>query len=238
MIFIPAASTFAGIFTEGHGDIAVCLSGDALVVGINLEGGLIDGSAVSDFLPLSDVQIFVPASTREPRPANFLPIYDLDPVGVNEGTDIYTLPASATQALLLQTPLLGFGTYLLDGSDFLGNVVFTLTNFAGPAGTHFSIYQDAFPGPNFFVTTSNGLNASDSISLPLNAHDHFNFVFTQRGIYELEFTVTATHRDLGLLTSTARATLSVTTTIPEFPTLPLTTIGLLTGAVLRYRKRG
>lgn len=203
------------IYSEGHADLSVRMVGNQLQLGVNLLGAVVDGVVTNEFAPLTDLTLFVPETALEQRTENIPGLLNFDPIGVVAGTDIYRLPASGTEALILQTPYFGFGTYLLNAADFASPVKFTLTGFSSSEGGEFSVYQDSFPGPTFYMSTANGVNVNDSLTMPVGAHDHFNFVFTKPGLYELSFTATVTHKTLGVLTASGSLSSGVVTTVPE-----------------------
>lgn len=223
----------AAVFTEGHADLSVRLVGDELQLGVNLLGAVIDGNLENGFMPLSDIILFVPDTTKELRTENVPGLLNFDPIGVPAGDEVYRLPASGTEALILQSPFFGFGTYLLNAADFSSPVTFTLTGFESANGGEFSVYQDSFPGPTFYMATANGIDANDKLVMPVGAHDHYNFVFTEPGLYRLSFNVTATHKTLGLLTASGSLASGVTTTVPEVSTLLLVSVSMFTVVVGR-----
>lgn len=226
-----------GVYSEGHADISVRMNGNQLELGINMLGAIIDGNLFDGFVSFSDILLYVPDSTLEPRPANFPGVLDFDPIGIGEGEDMYRLPASGTEAITLGAPFFGFGTYLLNSADFVGSIVFQLVDVVSPPGGEFALYQDAFPGPTFYMTTADGISAADKLQLPAGAHDHFNFVFTKDGIYDLGFSVTATHRQFGQLTASGRLSAGVTTTVPEASSMLLASVAMVGAGFVAWRRQ-
>jgi surface-anchored protein len=225
----------ARVYSEGHADIGVRFVDGKLQVGLNLLGAVVDGANVSEFAPLSDILLFVPETTLEDRPPNG-PGQNFDPIGVPAGSPMYRLSASGTESFVNEAPYLGFGSYLLSSSDFIGNVTFQLTEFSSSEGGDLSIFQYTFPGPTFYVTTANGLGPADSLTLSLGAHDHFHWGFTKPGMYRLEWTAEATHRTLGRLTATGTISAGVTTVVPEVSSLTMIIVAMLMGLCSCYRR--
>jgi surface-anchored protein len=227
LVLAGTARSAAPIYSEGHADIGVRFSNGVLEIGYNFLGATIDGAIVSQFVPMSNVALLVPDSTLEPRPDNVPGLLNFDPIGVAAGVSTYRLSSSGTEATITGSPYLGFGTYLLNSADFSGPVTFQLTGFTSQAGGVFSLYQDSFPGPTFRVTTANGVGPADSFPMSLNAHDHFNWVFTTDGLYSMEWTATVTHKTLGPLRASGSMNVGVLTTIPEASTLLLSSLVVL-----------
>ncbi|WP_030160834.1 anchored repeat ABC transporter, substrate-binding protein [Glycomyces sp. NRRL B-16210] len=78
-----------------------------------------------------------------------------------------------------------------------------LTGFTGP-GTVAMFLTDAFGTPDVHWNTADGLDESDVITLPPQAHTHVNWTFTEPGVYEL--TTAATVTDEGRTTEAGEAT--------------------------------
>jgi surface-anchored protein len=244
LLLVVGAVEASPIFTEGHADIGVRLVDGRLQVGLNLLGATVDGTSLSGFVPLSSVTVFVPDSTLESRPANVPGSQNFDPIGILAGADMYRLSSSGTESFINEAPYLGFGSYLLSGSDFIGPVTFRLDDYWSQKGGRFSLFQFSNPGPKFLVTTADGVGPSDSFELGLGAHDHYNWVFTTDGPYRMTWSAEVTHRTLGRLTAAGVMSVGVTSTVPEASSAGLVLIGLClavgarrSGRVSRQRMR-
>jgi surface-anchored protein len=115
-------------------------------------------------------------------------------------------------------------------------VTVTLTGAAGSgitAGGQFSLWQGSVT-PNFFMSTFDGISGADSYTfadLTAEDHAHFNWAFTEEGIYDLTFEISGTHAGDGFKSATATYTFSV---IPEPSSALLGAFGAL--ALLRRRR--
>ncbi len=59
---------------------------------------------------------------------------------------------------------------------------------------HFSLHQDAVPGPDFFISSADS-NANPGVNLSVGLHDHFNYGFTEPGLWTIEFMASGTRLD-------------------------------------------
>ncbi len=107
-----------------------------------------------------------------------------DFLGVPEGETIFVMP----QGLDPQLIFLGVGAEEVPPGVFSGPLELTLQSVQGPG--EFSVWQiDAFGDPNLQMATSDGIDATDRILVPQGSHDHFNYGFTQPGVYKVNVTV-------------------------------------------------
>lgn len=174
-------------------------------------GAIIDGVRVEDeseYEP-GDVTIVVPlTSTTTLNSQNF-----------------YWLPQDFADAENNGTPFLGIGIEELSAGDWVGgNVTISLGSINGPGS--FVMWQDGFPDPVIFADST-----GDSFSLAAGSHTHFNWGFSEPGVYNIDFTITGTHVEDGPQTATGSYVFEV---VPEPSTALLGTLGIL--ALLR-RKR-
>jgi surface-anchored protein len=71
--------------------------------------------------------------------------------------------------------------------DWTGPITYEITGVTRPSGSHYSMYQtDGFGNPTASVATQDGL--PDSFSVPVASHSHYNWGFTQEGVYQVELT--------------------------------------------------
>jgi surface-anchored protein len=136
----------------------------------------------------------------------------------------YWLPQDENDAANNGVPFLGIGLEELDPSDWSGSMTISLTSITGPGS--FVLWQDGFLNPAIFADSAN-----DSFTLAAGSHTHFNWGFTEKGIYELEFAISGTHIVDGLQTASGVYTFEV---IPEPSTFLLGALGGL--ALLRRRR--
>ena len=65
-----------------------------------------------------------------------------------------------------------------------------LVAMRGPAGGHFSLFQYGVTVPVVYMSTaSGGIDINDSVFVTSGSHDHYNWSFSQPGLYELDFRV-------------------------------------------------
>ncbi len=226
----------ASLYTSEHGDVfAVAYENGSIEPHIHIEGGIVDGVLIADaeYAP-ADITTVVPQSTfsyiqsvgGRPAAAAWAAI------GVGSGEGFYYIPQSdsgAGGAAALNAPFAGIGTEDLTASEWSGNISFSLLSVSGPG--HFSLWQDGFAGPTFYMSTANGISAADVFQLNAGGHDHSNFGFSAPGFYEIELEVSGTHATDGFKSTNATFTFQV---VPEPSGAAL---GLLGAAVLVFRRR-
>jgi surface-anchored protein len=178
----------AAIYSLGHADFGIGYHAGHFELHHHIhEGATVNGSAIlgdAEFAP-GDLTVRVPFIT-ESRPAgseyNFL--------GVSAGIPVWTLPEVED----VSKPFYGLGSEELDAADFDGDLTFQLLSVvSAPAGGHFSLWRDNGGSPLVRFATSDGVTGSDSFQLTPGGHDHYNWSFTQPGLYELSFRVSGTH---------------------------------------------
>lgn len=60
-----------------------------------------------------------------------------------------------------------------------------LKSFSGPG--NFGLWSSSDGGPVVWMDTANGVSSNDLLFVVDNSHQHFNFAFTQTGVYDLTF---------------------------------------------------
>ncbi len=228
-------------YTSGHADIGLAVEG----VGPNAElflhyhfgvGAFLDGNEVTTpggeefdpsdaYIRVSDANITIPASSFP-----FL--------GNTPGQPIWTLPAAPAPG----RPFLGFASEELFGLGFT-SAGFRMTNLiSAPAGGEFAIFNipDPFnPVPVVYFRTNDGVDpASDALTnLAIGGHEHFNYSFTQPGVYRFGFEGYAEGGPLGPLTDSAILTFVVGsgTAIPEPGSLGIVMVMGLAVSLIRRR---
>ena len=138
----------------------------------------------------------------------------------------FWLPDNATQASNNGTPFVGFGLEELTPADWNGNMTLKLIGITGPGDFLLWTY-DINLDP---VTLLDSNNLALSFDLPPGAHEHFNWGFTDEGIYQLTFEISGDHVTDGIVSGSGTFTFA----IPEPSTALLGAIGAL--GLLRRRR--
>ncbi|WP_199040887.1 anchored repeat ABC transporter, substrate-binding protein [Glycomyces salinus] len=97
---------------------------------------------------------------------------------------------------------LGFGVRG-DTETRSAEIAINLTGVEGP-GQATMFLTDAFGAPEVYWDSADGLDDSDAITLPPNAHTHVNWTFSEPGVYEL--TTDASLTDAGETTEAGQTT--------------------------------
>lgn len=234
LALLPSAAS-AALFTSGHADVfAIGYEGGELEPHIHAEGAIIDSLFVADdeFEP-GDITTVVPQSTFDFwTGAGGRPLASAwDPIGVAAGESFWFLPQAnggPGGAAALGAPFAGVGTEELTGSDWSSPITITLASVNGPG--HFSMYLDGI-NPFFAISSANGIDGTDVISINAGDHEHYNWAFTAPGFYEVEVNVAGTHMVDGLREASATFQFQV---IPE-PSTAL--LGVLSAGLLLRRRR-
>lgn len=142
-------------------------------------------------------------------------------------TYYYWLPETETAAANNGTPFLGIGLEELDPLDWVGGTVtLTLLSISGPGDL--LLWQDGgLGGPNVFLDSANNTMSFD---LTAGTHTHFNWGFTELGLYGLEFEISGEHVTDGPQSGSATYTFLV----PEPTTALLSAFGAI--GLLRRRR--
>ena len=124
--------------------------------------------------------------TNRPAGAEF------DFIGVNAGESYFRLPQSQNPDLLF----LGIAAEEIeDGTLLGGSATLRLKNVNGPG--HFSLWNSTDSGPAVRMATSDGITEADFVTVLEGGHAHFNFAFTEMGIYRVTFQATGTLAENG-----------------------------------------
>ena len=230
--------SIAALYSADHGDIGIAYEdegdGPEFFLHYHLgENAILDGSPVGnapdgeEFEP-GDITTVVPASTQATMGSTTVLNTG---TGVADGSPIWILPQGDNPGV----PFLGIAAEELDASLFPGGVTFSLGSVTSPSGSgHFSLWQQSgISTPEFFFSTNSpgDTTAGNELSMNSGAHDHFNYGFSEPGMWEVELTVSGTHSTEGLLTDTETFSFQV---VPEPSTALLGALGAL--GLLRRRR--
>lgn len=224
----PAAQGFS-VLTAGHADIGVGYEAGEFHPHWHLhEGTFVNGA------PLPEEAEFAPdellAYVSDPSGAR-PPGSSWDFLGTPADSPLWVLPAVEDPA----RPFIGVASEELEPTDWT-SLHLRLVQFAGPAGGHFSLWQaDALGNPVVQMATSNGLDENDRFELAVGGHHHFNYGFTQPGLYELTLQWDGLHVVDGAVSARATYAFGVTV-IPEPRPAALLAMGFL-GWLAFARKR-
>ena len=166
------------------------------------------------------------SSESEYEPGDLIVVVPELSVTTLSSVNYYWLPETELDASANGTPFLGIGIEELVPGDWIGGTVsLKLVSISGPGD--FLLWQDdGFGGANVFFDS-----AGDSFTLAAGSHTHYNWGFTEKGIYGLEFEISGNHGVDGLQSASGLYTFQV---VPEPTTAMLGAFGAL--ALLRRRR--
>lgn len=177
------------------------------------DGAIIDGVRVTD--------------DTEFEPDELILVGKKSSVITINSTAYFWLPETEQEAAAQGVPFVGIGLEELTVSDWNGGIVtISLQSINGPG--EFLLWQDdGFGGATIFLDTANNITA---FTLAAGSHSHFNWGFTEEGLFDLEFGISGNHVDDGFQSGSATYTFA----IPEPSVALLGAIGAL--ALLRRRR--
>ena len=215
-LFLALAFAFSqlshgALWTAGHGDLGIAYEDGELEppwhLGEDNESVTLDGVAGA-----------LGPDGEEYSAADITPVTTLTQnIG---GSFYYVFPVAEVPSV----PFIGFGTEELSPSDWLGDIVLTLTGVSGPGD--FSLFSvDALGATSTLMSSADGVTSSDSIPLQPDDHAHHLWAFSTAGDYDLTFQVDGNHSSDGAQTASATYGFTALAPVPE-----LSTAGLLLGA--------
>ncbi len=216
------------VWFEEHGDIGIAYESGELELHYHFEDGLNGvGPLDVEFEPDEVTVLVGGTSVRTADAGDAFFGY----LGMSLGDTYYRLPqvnGGPEGADALGLPFVGIATEELDVAGFT-TMNLSLTGLTAPGD--FALWQG---GASALLDSSDGIDGSDSFSLALNGHDHFNFGFSELGVYEVEFTASGNLTGTGTVTDTAVFTFNV---VPEPGSLAaLVSLGMV-GVLRRHRRR-
>lgn len=170
-------------YTAEHMDLGVAWDGNNLYgVWINdfaVVNGVIDSTPVFLANEIKAVGIYDDPAFPLNVPINRPAASTWDFLGVGPGEPLYILPSGGTPNTL---PYLGISTEHGSLTPFDNPITISLVDMTGPAGSTFNLHV----GSTSVMSATNN-SASGSISLIKGAHEHYNWTFTNMGVYHLTF---------------------------------------------------
>jgi surface-anchored protein len=136
-------------------------------------------------------------------------------------------------------PFLGIATE--DLSAPFSSATLEMTGMAGPG--NFALWQQVGFTTSVLMRSNDGIGGSgDTLTIPsIGSHDHYNFGFTEAGIYDITFEATAFNPDLpgGFATDTEtfRFVVGDLTAIPEPSSFAAVTFFAAAGLLVRRRRK-
>jgi len=231
-------------YTFGHGDIGIAFEEHHDVVSLDehdhddefffhwhlgADSNLGEGEHEA-----SEITAVVPSS-RESVVQNDAPFNNM--TGAAPGSSIWTLPQNEVGGV----PFLGIATEELSSDDFPGLITFSLDSVTSPSGSgEFSLWQtDGFGAFDFYFSTNNPAGTenenNNTFQTTAGTHSHFNWGFTEPGMWILQMTVSGTHAVEGNLSATESFAFNV---VPEPSTYAIFAgLGALAICVLRRRQK-
>ena len=143
-----------------------------------------------------------------------VPASGFSALGASPGERVWIIPQGQTPGVIF----LGYRTQdaeqsefsSLFGTPFIGLKVTEVRGSGRDRGGHFTAYQSGLGAPVFHFTTADGLDNNDVVSpIPLTAHAHYNWAFTQPGEYQVKFEAEGEHRTGGTTNGTGTFTFFV-----------------------------
>lgn len=201
LMFVTIAPAIAAsIQTTGHTDIRFTYQAGATDISYYLDvGSTVDGQSISSANPVGGVPVTISGGqtkivyqpseliTFVPNPSIARPAgATWDFTGVPAGAPLWYIP----QIQDPNKPWTGISTESVSGSDF-SNIRYQLTAFDGP-GQMSVTSTGSFGIPTIYFQTSNGLSSTDKIDVPAGTHAHYNWFFTEPGVYTFDLTAIGT----------------------------------------------
>lgn len=192
----------AHIQTTGHTDIRFlydAATGAADIAYFLDQGSTVDGQSISAANSVGGTPVTVSGGqTKITYPTTNLITFIPDPsvarpagaawdfTGTTAGSPLWYIG----QTQDVDKPWTGISTESVTAAQF-SNIRYELTAFSGP-GQMSVTTTGVFGGNTVFYQTSNGLSAADAINVPAGTHAHYNWYFTEPGVYTFDLTATGT----------------------------------------------
>ncbi|MCB1069464.1 MAG: hypothetical protein H7A43_08380 [Verrucomicrobia bacterium] len=173
-----------------HGDLAAYYCGGAGRLRWDM-----DAPPATALYDMDEAHAYANSLTRETMSAALLPAYAF--IGATNGQTFWNLNQNQ-MAGELYLGINGYG----DASALApwnpqdpdrgasGNARFIridLVSVRGPSSGYVSVFQFGAPNPSLYLSSyEDGIGPEDRMYTTVGAHDHYNFTFTQPGLYEVD----------------------------------------------------
>lgn len=223
------------VFTAGELDFGVILEGSDFEMEAHVVDGVVDNAPTLDVeYGVSELTVVVGADREEAAPGN------LPAVGVLAGDPVWRLPNTNIPGVpyvaLASEELLDIGNGAADWDTF---ITFTLGSVTSPSGAGtFSAWsvEGSDPAVFHFSSTNSGATANNNEFVSEFGHDHFNWAFTEPGLWLVEMTASGTRIDGPDLIPVSTTETLRFNVIPEPSTGLFSLISMAGLAMVRRRK--
>lgn len=223
------------LYERGHADVSVIFdaASDELDIVWKFDDAVVNGETISGSTPIENAAAITSATFERPSPDSS---GRFSLVGGAPGSSVYYIPPDNSTATREGVPFMGFSNDVARGILRDNQVELTLKSVqsTSPFGTEFALWNISTLTPRFFMSSVDGIDASDK--LPLSGHDHFFVTFGSSDVpaaiqatmeataVKADGTRLSTEFDLSFLTCTPGVN------CPEAPApLPAPALGSLSG---------
>lgn len=233
LLCLPATATATVLYSEGHGDLRIGYRNGGLTAGYHFDPGtVVDGVPVTASQGVDYDASQVITWIQDPAISSPPPLGTWSFLGSAAGQPIWVIPQ--TQSQDITKPWLGTNTENLTTTDWTGPLSITLKSITAPVDGYFSLFTSgAFGEPQLKFDTFDGLGADDVLAHPLGSHVHYNWLFTQPGLYEMTLGISGVHVTDGLRETSVTLTFGVV----DVPEPGAAMLGGISGLLLLGKRR-
>lgn len=229
----PAAEVLE--YTSGHGDLEVRLIDGHLRWSYYLDSDVVlsgqQAGAKNSYQP-GEIAVRVTDQGGVRQTAGAYGQVASAFIGDVGGDYVWTLPQLQNPS----APWLGLGAETLNPQQWTEPVRVALADARMPVGGDFSLWARPGAEPWAFLSTFDPAATLDSdhhpgpnrFTLPMGSHGHYNWSFTQAGLYDITLTAEGVHQTAGAVSDTAtfRFVVGDATAVPEASVWPLLLVGV------------
>ena len=224
-------------YTDDHGDVGVGY--DAIAEEFEphwhlAAGAVVNGSSIPADAEYATGDLIARTETTRSSPAGSSSV-----LGLADGSSIWVLGRGG---LTTYQPDIGWATEELNPAEWVGDITITFDPISStlPSGTaEFGMYATNFANTTLDASVFSTFNPAgtvdtNSFTMAVGGHQHFQWAFTEPGQYDLSFTWTGTHVTDGFIST--EATFSVQA-VPEPSTIAMLGIAASVGMLAVIRRR-